>query len=43
MSHRFIPIAAGALLLAVPPLFADDAEEQAVKAVEMLGGHGGPG
>ncbi len=38
MSHRFIPLAAGVLLLAAVPLFAEDAEDQAVKAVEKVGG-----
>ena len=38
MSHRLLPLAAGLLLLASAPLFADDAEDQAVKAVQKLGG-----
>src|ERR1700733_4793066 len=38
MSHRRLPPAAFLLLLAAAPLRADDAEDQAVKAVEKLGG-----
>ena len=38
MSHRLLPLAGCVLLLAAAPLLADDAEDQAVKAVEKLGG-----
>ena len=38
MSHRFLPLAVGVLLLAAAPLRADDAEDQAAKAIEKLGG-----
>ena len=38
MSQRLLAVSAGVLLLAAAPLCADDAEDQAVKAVEKLGG-----
>ena len=37
MSHRFLTVAV-CTLLAAAPLQADDAQDQAVKAVEKLGG-----
>lgn len=38
MSHRTLPLTIAVMLLAAAPLHADDAEDQAVKAVEQLGG-----
>ena len=38
MSHRFLLLAACLSLLAAVPVCADDAEDQAVKAVDNLGG-----
>ncbi len=38
MFRRFLPVAAGVLLLAAAPVRADDAEDQAEKAVQKLGG-----
>jgi hypothetical protein len=38
MSPRFLALAGCLLLLAAAPLLADAAEDQAVKAVEKLGG-----
>jgi internalin A len=38
MSHRLLPFAVGALLLAAASLRADDAEDQAERAIEKLGG-----
>ena len=38
MSCRLLPLAACLLLLAAAPLRADDAEDQAAKTVEKLGG-----
>ena len=35
---KSLPLLAGLLLLAAPPLFADDAEDKAVQAVMKLGG-----
>jgi hypothetical protein len=38
MSHRLLPLAGCVLLLAAAPMYADDAEDQAVKAVQKFGG-----